>query len=68
MQGEEKEPPEESQTETSSGVDIEAGRDVQIGGDVVGRDKVTVARGGVHVGTGGRLQQTIVNLPRIVQV
>jgi len=66
MQDEGKEPPEESQTEISGGVDIEAGRDVQVAGDVVGRDKVTVERGGIHVGTVERL--THVNIPRAIQI
>jgi tetratricopeptide (TPR) repeat protein len=66
MQDEGKEPPEESQNEISGGVDIEAGRDVQVGGDIVGRDKVTVERGGILVGTVERL--THVNIPRAVQI
>lgn len=66
MQDEGTELPEESQTENSDGVDIEAGRDVQVAGDIVGRDKVTVERGGILVGTVERL--THVNIPRAVQI
>jgi hypothetical protein len=51
----------------SGGTDIHAD-EVNVGGDVVGRDKVTVAPGGVHVGEGGSFRQTIVNLPRGVQL
>lgn len=51
-----------------AGGDVVGGDKITAGDDYAGRDLVKVDRGGVHVAEGGQLRQTIVDLPRAVQI